>query len=259
MLTYRLPRRGILYVGRGGPSGDPEKIFRVGSGGSPVEEIGERAIHDPDAVLFDADGTISGVPGSVLVAGLLNQNSGHITAVQPDGTVEQIFSSSSYSNPAEMQFDRTGRLVFIDCFGNAVFATGAKDEEPSLLFELPNSPAATAVDPLDRIYTICLQDRTIRVHDTDGNLLDDSFYTGVVPWALAIGCGGSWGSDLYAVSASTGDLLRFSLSSGEPTVIGRGFGNVFDFAFGPDGRMYVIEEYGTTVVQICPRSYPRGP
>jgi hypothetical protein len=65
---------GVLYVGRdnygsGGGYIDAVKIHRIGVGGSPVVEYGASAIYDPDAVLFDAAGSLSGTPGSVLVSG----------------------------------------------------------------------------------------------------------------------------------------------------------------------------------------------
>ncbi len=49
---------GTLFVGRdntgsGGDYDDAVKIHRIGPGGSPVEEFGNTAITDPDAVFYD--------------------------------------------------------------------------------------------------------------------------------------------------------------------------------------------------------------
>jgi hypothetical protein len=63
---------GTLYVGRdafgsGGGYYDAVKIWRLGPGGRPVEEFGRTAIADPDAVIVDRTGAVSGMPGAVLV------------------------------------------------------------------------------------------------------------------------------------------------------------------------------------------------
>ncbi|EKU96922.1 hypothetical protein Lepto7375DRAFT_0848 [Leptolyngbya sp. PCC 7375] len=61
---------GSLYVGRNtGSAAAANRIHRISPQGTLVEEIGERAIVDPDTVLFDRRGTVSGVPGAVLVGG----------------------------------------------------------------------------------------------------------------------------------------------------------------------------------------------
>ena len=61
---------GALYVGRdnygtGGPNEEPFKIRRVGPGGSPLAEFGNAAIPDPDAVIVDRAGLVSGIAGAV--------------------------------------------------------------------------------------------------------------------------------------------------------------------------------------------------
>ena len=112
---------GVLYVGRdntgsGGGSGDPVKIHRVGIGGSPVTEYGNNALDDPDAVLFDATGTISGTPGSVLVGGEpLPSGAGRISVIRPDQSIFTLFGpTTTFINPQDMEFDSIGRLLFTD-------------------------------------------------------------------------------------------------------------------------------------------------
>src|SRR5689334_19297110 len=58
---------GADATGSGGGSGDAVKIHRIGAGGAPVEEFGVAAIPDPDGVLVDETGLVSGTPGAVLV------------------------------------------------------------------------------------------------------------------------------------------------------------------------------------------------
>jgi len=83
---------GNLFVGRdkvgsGSPSnGDPVKIHRVAPGGSPVVEYGNAEISDPDSVIFDESGMISGVAGTVLVGGSGEPygNGQQLVAIHPD-------------------------------------------------------------------------------------------------------------------------------------------------------------------------------
>ena len=88
---------GAFYVGRdnlgsGGGSGDAVRIHRIGPGGFPVEEWGATAVDDPDTVAFDANGSISGVPGSVLVGGqVVGSRAGRISAILPDQNVNNVF------------------------------------------------------------------------------------------------------------------------------------------------------------------------
>ena len=79
----------------------------------------------------------------------------------------------------------------------------------------------------------------VRIHDLDGNLINDAFASGLAPnsW-LAFGSGGMWGANLYAVSFTSGELLRIE-DEGTTTVLATGFDRSHDIAFGPDGAMYV--------------------
>jgi len=107
---------GVLYVGRdntgsGGGGHDSVRIHRIGLGGSPVEEYGN-PIRDPDGVLFDATGTVAGIPGSVLVSGITDGTQGQISAILPDESVTTVVGpTTELTNPAAMVFDSTGRVL----------------------------------------------------------------------------------------------------------------------------------------------------
>ncbi len=58
---------GVLFAGV--ETGPAARVWRIAAGGSPVNEYGAVPIQDPDAVLHDAAGLLTGVPGSVLVGG----------------------------------------------------------------------------------------------------------------------------------------------------------------------------------------------
>jgi hypothetical protein len=114
---------GTLYVGRdnsgsGGGSGDAVKIHRVALGGSPVTEFGNDTIPDPDAVIVDEAGLVSGTAGAVLVGGAVSGSSGRVSKIAPDGTVTDLFGTSTlYDNPTGFAFDAAGRLFFTT-YGN---------------------------------------------------------------------------------------------------------------------------------------------
>ena len=65
---------GALHIGRdnigsGGDFGDAVKVSKIAAGGGTAQEFGESSIADPDSVLVDRHGLISGTIGSVLVGG----------------------------------------------------------------------------------------------------------------------------------------------------------------------------------------------
>ena len=59
------------------------KIHRVGPGGSPVTPFGKAGIVDPDTVLVDVVGTVSGTPGSVIVGGYVDARAARFPPSRP--------------------------------------------------------------------------------------------------------------------------------------------------------------------------------
>ena len=93
---------GALYAGR---QGGNDRIHRIAPGGGSGSEL-----VDPDAVLVDTAGLISGVPNSVLVGGS-GAEEGVLAAIFPDQTATVIFNSG-FNDVDDMKFDRAGRLIF---------------------------------------------------------------------------------------------------------------------------------------------------
>jgi hypothetical protein len=238
---------GVLYVGRDNPS---RRIYRIGVGGASVEEYGNQAFRDPDAVLFDVAGSISGTPGSVLVGGWSEiEGQGEIDAVLPDESVVTLFGPTPlFLNPTDMAFDSTGRFVFADFDGQQVLVSSGSF--PATLFTAPANLRTIAIDSLDQIYTSAT-DGIIRIHSADGALVNDAFATGLGPdAAITVGQGGPvWGTDVYALA--NGELLRFD-ELGNPTVLGTGFGTVWDLAFGPDNGLYLSDFDGQRILRVIP-------
>lgn len=248
---------GTLYCGRdasgsGGNSGAAVKIHRIAPGGSPVTEFGDLAIKDPDALVVDVTGAFTGTPGAVIVGGVDNAtNLGTLWKITPEGTVSAWFGpSSSFRNPSGFDIDQAGRLLFTDYNAGSVQVTGG--ETPTVLFPLTQASRLT-VDALDRIVVSAGGQSQLRLYSSDGSLLNASF-AAAKDAPLTRGPGGWWGTDIYAV-AGNGDLLRID-QDGNVTVMGRGFGDITDFKFGPDGALYASELRADRIHRFARPSVP---
>ena len=228
---------GVLFAGRdllnaGGTHKEATRVHKIGVGGSPVVEYGDTPIPDPDSLLFDANGIVSGVPGTVLVGA----GEGGITiySIGPDESVGLLLGPiANTQNPSKMILDATGRLLVSDWNGKKLVAVA--DGVPTILFNSPSKLSSLAVDADNRIYSAA-EDGVLRIHSPEGSLLDGSFVTGLRPHALAFGPGGEWGTDLYALDADS-QLVRID-PAGSVSVVGTGFDQVDDLVFGPDGALY---------------------
>jgi hypothetical protein len=239
---------GTLYIGNTSNAAGGAQVHRVGPGGSPVGDFGP-ALFDPDAVLFDTTGAVSGVAGSVLVGG------DAITAIRPDQSAA-LLVSGGFSNVNDMVFDRNGRLLFTDN-GNgtaarrAVFAL-AGGSLTQLFFEVAGAvPDSIAVNAANQIFT-SRGDGGVSVHGADGTLINANFISALSPFsAIDFGRGGAFGDSLYALDALTGVLLRFD-AAGLATVVGTGFAaNSYEIAFGPDGALYVGDFSNSLVLRVA--------
>lgn len=232
-------RDGSLYVGR-----DPgARIHKVSPGGGSVAEFGPPMV-DPDAVLVDTRGVISGRRNAVLVGG--NQI---LAAIFPDQTSTVLFNSG-FADVDDMKFDHAGRLLFPDDLPQVWVSTGGA---PKVLFKLPSRSGSIAIDDDDRIF-VASADGTIRIYKPDGSLVDDAFATGLagLNTYLAFGPGsGGFGRALYVLNGS--DLLRYNMR-GRASKIGSGFavgpGSGTGFVFGPDHALYVSDHPNNRVLRI---------
>lgn len=245
---------GVLYAGSS-LAPDPVSIIRIGIGGSPVEEYGA-AITDPDAVLFDAVGDISGTPGSVLVAGsvpVMAVGLGAVHAVRPDQSVITLFGPAlPLKNPTGLAFLDSGNLLIGDIGNEMDHGMFELDPDQQLTtFDLPYRPSF--IDTADGLVYVSCADGTIRVYDMAGAVVNAALATGLGDHKpLAVGPGNSFGTDLYAIDPVTSNLVRIARDGmSAPQTFGTGF-NVGDIEFGPDGALYASR--GMDVVRIVPDS-----
>lgn len=192
---------GILYVGNGNW---PSKIYRIDVGGSPVVEYGDISLEDPDAVVFDSVGTISGQPNSVLVGGIDGPSSptGYLAAILPSESTITIFGpGSGLVNPTDMLFDDTGRLLIADAFAAQVFYS----DDGITLNEIIGDvylAGELAIDEFGNIYVSRhMVSNPISKYSPDGTLLDGSFVTGLDIHGMDFGPNSPpWNGHLFAVS-----------------------------------------------------------
>lgn len=246
---------GTLFCGRNSGDGAAAfKIYRVAAGGWPAGEFGNAPILDPDVVIVDAAGSVSGTPGSVLVGGVYSNplQQGMISKIAPDGTVTALFGpSTDFWNPTAFAFDGPGRLLFTDFNqGRVLVTTGGS---PTLLFNLPQAHYL-AIDAAGRIVVSSDAESRLRLYTSSGALSNANFAAVRAGSPIARGPGGSWGTDLYAVS-SGGYLLRLD-PAGNSTVVGSGFASVTYFTFGPDAAMYASELGSDRVYRIAAPAVP---
>jgi hypothetical protein len=246
---------GNLFTGRdipGDPSGAASlKIHRIGPGGSPVVEYGESVIPDPDGVLVDLDGSLSGTPGAVLVCGGISGGEGQILAVLPDESIAAVQPLlAGFSNPNYMALGRDGLLLTDN---NAIRIWEFVPPGPPVSWvDSPSAPAHLAVASDGRVF-VSHADGTIRVYDADGALVDGALATGFASAPLALGPGGqAFGTDLHALNPGTGELVRFA-PDGTQTVVGTQLPtSVGELEFGPDGALYVASFEAGEVLRIAP-------
>jgi hypothetical protein len=247
---------GALYVARdnvgsGGDFSDSVPIHKVLTTGV-VSEYGF-AIPDPDAIAYDALGTISGVSGTVLVG-----SGAGLYAIHPDQSVVQLFTSTQVGGEInDMSFDSTGRLVML--VGDSIRATAGG--QPQLLKELNGwTPVSLAIGTNDEIVLGGLSG-TIDIYSSGGVLLKKDFVTGL-GWTPRIrrASGGSFGHDLYAMM-NDGNLMQIG-PDGSMSVFGTEFaaGTTMTagswIEFGSDGTLYVAEFPNDRLLAITPVPEP---
>ena len=220
-----------------------------------TSELGSARLLDPDCVVYDEAGLVSGLPGSVIVGGIDSPGFGYLARIAPDQSVTTLVApTTTIENPFKLVFDPQGRLLCTDNQRSSLFVVGAGGSL-SVLTALAAPASGLAVAPDGRIFTSYASGQ-VAVHAADGTLLDAAFASGLgsAP-PLAFGPGGSgWESALYAIDVDDGELVRIS-NSGQVTPLGGGLANdQSDLAFGPDGALYISQVCARRVVRVEPNA-----
>jgi hypothetical protein len=231
---------GALYVGNNGSGcgvgpGDAVPVRRIAPGGGAFTDFGP-PIPDPDTVAVDAEGSVSGTPGSVLV-GHIGASGGWLVAILPSGSVNTVFANdTALANPSEMAFDSTGRLLVSDAFGEGIHVI--QGGAPVLLIAPNPAPlGAFAPGPGGAVY-VADSVGGFDIYDAGGQLVE--------PDVAAVA--GQLGQIVYAgegpfagrvLAVREDDLLAIDPQTGVAEVIGMGFAGTPDVAIGPDGALYL--------------------
>jgi hypothetical protein len=242
---------GTMYVSRDPGTGYPVKIWRIGKGGTPVTEFGSRAIGDPDGLILDRQGVISGEPGSILIGAWEG-----LVKVATNGNITVLITNNSslYGNPNFLVFDKNERLLWDGLWqgasNNAVVSANVSG--PYKLCDVPGI-GGLAVDSANRIVVSQWNNPDVSLFTSSGNPITNRFFRAMNGSPLYSANGGFWGTDIYALGTN-GDLLRVDLS-GRVKTVGSGFETrpgVTWMLFAWDGNLYVNEYYGHRILKITP-------
>jgi hypothetical protein len=248
-------QNGDLFVGRdntgsGGGGGDALRIHRIVYNSGIGVEYGNDPIYDPDGVLFDANGTITGVAGSVMVFGGGPGPNGFIEVIRPDQSIFNLVTAFALGNPASQVFEPGGNsLITTDQengFVNRVTAGGVV----TTIATLSNGSAFGAtVDPNTGDIFVNGTDGVVRHFDSAGNLLNGNFFSGLNFNAFLFWGSGMFGNQLMIKNGST---IMTVDGLGNATTVGTGWDTIGAMTIGPDGYLYISEFNNDRVMRVVP-------
>ena len=256
--SFAFASDGTIYAGHDSHQGDAhaDPVFRVAPGGAPVVEYGTQSFYDPDGVLYDPDGSATGIAGGLLVSDWsAGSGSSALRLIHPDESVTTWANAGqAIKNPTYLVMDATGAVWLTDDYR---YQTGLVRVIAGTAQVMVSGPSygfwGIALSPAGTLYVSANIDganKTIREYDLGGNLLQANFATSAAYDILAFGPGGAFGTDLYVISLG-GELYRLD-SAGNGVLIGSGFSQPVDLKFGPDGNMYVSEDSEGRILQVTP-------
>jgi sugar lactone lactonase YvrE len=232
------------------------RLYRIGPGGSPVEEFGDAPLWDIDSIVIDRTGAYSGIPGAVFTAGA-NPATGIAAVFQitPAGHITTFLESSALINPDVSGFDSSGRLIQTDYIGG-VYAIQTNRERTQVVSDQPIG--ATAVDALGRLVCSPYSGGNLRLYSSTGQLLDAHFAPTRPSGFVRPGQGSFWGTDVYTCNTN-GDLVRVD-TNGAARVFGTGFGTTNPAndntqlvpTLASDDNMYVCDKAANRIWRIAP-------
>ncbi len=237
---------GNIYFGQRGPGGNtaavhPVMINTTGRNAEFPTPIGNAPIADPDAIVVDIFGDVSGTQGDVIVGGVEG-----IFSIASDGTVTEIYGNiKKINNPTDFAFDASGRLVFTDWNQGHIRAINADGSITKFARTVGRS--MNLAFAADGSFFATDDQGNINAFNADG---DRVAVIGGAWSTIFVGNGSAaWGTSLYAIDTTTGDLVRFDENLAGETV-GSGFSGTFGDAAWSNGGDLFLTNSGTNVLRV---------
>lgn len=248
---------GSMFAGRdatgsGGTNSQAVKIHRIAPLGLSTAEYGSSTIPDPDAVIFDATGTVSGTPGSVIVGSAITTTTGRLTRIPPSQIVGVLYNGTAVQNPGDFVFDSSSRLLVVEPGIRVVRFTGAT---PANLFTATNIATVDVDSSTQNIYTGGT-DGPVRSYTSAGAVISNPFcaFPAAASGTLVALSNGAPGLTAFGYALNGGSLYTMT-STGVRATIGTGFAtNASDLVVGPDGALYVSDFASDRVLRIAPNA-----
>jgi hypothetical protein len=183
--------------------------------------------------------TIAGGAGSPLTLSNGNGDGGPASAAPLQGPTSIAFGDGGEVFIAEAGDGRVRRIdrngIITTFAGNGTCVGGLSPPTPAPATQVPLcGPQLLAADGVGTLYIARRGSAWINAVDGIGRLR--VFATGVDVHALHVAPGG----ELFASESSRGGRLLSYDAQGQPTVVATGLGLIADFAFAPDGTIYVL-------------------
>ncbi|MBY0307105.1 MAG: hypothetical protein K2Q09_00040 [Phycisphaerales bacterium] len=283
------PDRGHwLYFGSDNNAGTGVALVRVSTGDATVGpgqvqglvETYTALIYDPDGILVDRSGNLTGTPGQVLAACADDPfQRGRIWRINPAEaappdtvapTHDFVAPLEALNNADAMTTDDLGRLyIGVPPFDQIARMIGTPQNGGASLEVFANLPAAPGILACDASGAIWSAgaDGVLRRLPIDGPLprtadLAVDLGTGTDPgltWSRAVpGIGGPWGGGMLVVrrGVGTGDLVRVR-RNGRIDLLGTNTGDVYAMTVDGDGVLYTAD-YSTGQVWRIARTSRLG-
>ncbi|MBS0189704.1 MAG: hypothetical protein U0573_08345 [Phycisphaerales bacterium] len=229
---------GSLYAGTNDNATSGAFVRRIPPGGGTSVQFSIGMVYDPDGVLFDATGAISGVANSVLLAcSDLIGGLGIIDALRPDGTRFHVVGPlQSLDNNDAMAFN-SQNVLHVNVFPNhnIVRLSGLS---PVVAVTLPPSAGGSslAFDELDRLWIACA-DSAVRRYDSN-DTLQATIPIGTSADPSVVYCpGGAMPKGIYVINNQSGTLSRIN-EADQLVPVGNGFPRVYAITSDPAGNLY---------------------
>ncbi len=229
---------GYLYVSNQNNAGSIRLVEPINR---TIWEIGG-SFNDPDGIVFDRNGVMGGVAGSILVGA-----GEELWAIRPDHSMVRMAGSEyGLANIQSLLIDSSGRLLVVDQGAMKVFRSSGNFLDSWIEIYRPLS---MAINPEGHIYVGTENSITVFDHrgQCKGYIDSGSCYV----TGLAFG----WDGDLFAAGHGSAELHRFA-PDGTHTILAAGFDleGAKGLVFGPDHALYISDTNNHTIYRLSRKS-----